>query len=103
MEQHQTLLAGMLIAAAILLYALDIGARSPLYEMTATANTGQPAWRINTRTGQVSMCRSSMSAAGFYGADPSITHSLIKLNQPAPKQEGEHLVHQVQNRTLLSR
>jgi hypothetical protein len=64
MTDNSTLISGALIAAAILLHGYW-ASRGETYQLSAAGNDGTTVWRMNTKSGQISMCGSIVGGAAL--------------------------------------
>ena len=63
MTDNTVIMAGALVAGAILLHGY-LGKSEERYQLSA-AGTGQTVWRMDTRSGQISLCGSILDGGTF--------------------------------------
>ena len=95
-----TLIAGALIAAAILLNGYLH--RETNFQLSAAGTDGQTVWRIDTTDGRVSMCGTMVNGSAFSQAEERLDAAMTNLAKDAPKSESDKLTNDVRNLDNLS-
>lgn len=104
MTDNPTLIAGALIAGAVLLNGYFIRGQEGQhrYQLSAAGTDGRTVWRIDTSKGSISMCGSVLDGASFSQAQAQQDASILKMAQDPSQDARAKVVQQQQNISTLA-
>jgi hypothetical protein len=100
MSGTPTLIAGALIAAAILLNGYLH--RQTNFQLSAAGTDGQTVWRIDATDGRVSMCGSMVAGPTFGQEQARVDAAMMSLAKDAPKEATDKVISEARNLDSLS-
>jgi hypothetical protein len=100
MADNSMIIAGVLVAGAILLHGYSGNAER--YQLSAAGADGRTVWRIDTRKGTISMCGSVLDGASFSKVQAQHTAAILNMAQNPSQDAQEKVIQEGQNIGTLS-
>jgi hypothetical protein len=104
MTNNPTIVAGIIIAAAILVSGyFGRSTRYETFQLSAAGKSGETVWRIDTRNGRISMCGSLVDGTAFSAMQKEHESTIPTAARSASPESRQHLIEEAGNIHTLSR